>query len=519
MHTSRISKLLSELNQLKWNITYKGIMIGFASGILVTLYRFGIEFGTETSLKAYDILRLHPLYILPWSLLILLIGFITYKLIKLEPYAKGSGIPQVEGMLLFGMKMKWHAILFIRFAAGILTSFFGVSLGREGPSIQIGASGGQALAGKIGKNKLEKNYLITAGASAGLSAAFNAPLSGAIFALEEVHRTFSPNILIAATTSALVADVTSKYFFGLEPVLSFIKIPQLPIRYYIWLIPLGILSGVVGSITNKGLLEITRFYQFIPEFLRPTIALFFALFCGIFIPQVLGGGQNLIALSINLNTGFVLLIVFIVTKLLFTCLCFGSGLPGGIFMPILSIGALAGCILGQILTQFGLPAQFIPAFCVCAMAGTMSSSVKAPVTSILLMAEMTGSLVHLFPVAAVSLIALLISDLLKISPIYEELLDRLTIENKEQFTTQKTGAIVEIPVELGSKVAGNKIKNINWPDGALIISIKRGNKEMVPNGNTLILHGDYLVILSSEQKYEDMSRGLACLCQFKCADD
>lgn len=515
MNNSRISKLLSDMNQLKWNVTYKGILIGFLCGILVTLYRFGIEFGTEEALKLYAFLRLHPLYILPWSIIIIIAGFITYKLIKLEPYAKGSGIPQVEGILLFGMKMKWHTILVVRFMAGLLTSFFGVSLGREGPSIQIGASGGQALAEKIGKNKLEKNYLITAGASAGLSAAFNAPLSGVIFALEEVHRTFSPTILIAATTSALVADVTSKYFFGLKPVLSFLKIPQLPIEYYIWLLPLGIISGFVGAVTNKGLLSVSSVYRLVPEYLRPTIALFFALFCGLLIPQVLGGGQNLIEISENVDTGIGLLMVYIIIKLIFTCICFGSGIPGGIFMPILSIGALAGCILGQTLTQFGLPSQFIPVFCVCAMAGTLSGSVKAPITSILLMAEMTGSLVHLLPVAAVSLIALLISDLLKISPIYEVLLERLTQENKEQFIMQKTGAVVEIPVELGSKVAGNKIKEINWPEGTLIISIKRGNKELVPNGNTKIMHGDYLVILSSEQKYEEMNRSLIQLCHFK----
>lgn len=512
MTNSRTSKLLSNLNQLKWNVAYKGIIVGFISGILVTIYRYGIEYGTEIAKKVYTFLRIHPTFILPWLLLIAIAGFLIHQLIKLEPYAKGSGIPQVEGIILFGMKMKWYTILLVRFIAGIITSFFGVSLGREGPSIQIGACGSQTVAGKLSNNKLEKNYLITAGASAGLSAAFNAPLSGVIFALEEVHRSFSPTVLIAATTSALVADVTSKYFFGLKPVFSFLEIPQLPIRYYIWLLPLGILSGLVGSITNKGLLGISLFYNKIPAFLRPTLALLIALPCGLLIPQILGGGQNLIELSEHADTGFTLLFILLITKLLFTCLCFGSGIPGGIFMPILSIGALAGCIMGKLAMMTGLPSSFVAAFCVCAMAGTMSSSVKAPVTSILLMAEMTGSLVHLLPVAAVSLIALLTSDLLNISPIYEVLLDRLTLENKEQFNQQETGAIVEMPVEPGSKIDGYKIMDIQWPSGTLVIGLKRGNKEFVPNGSTQILHGDYLVILSSEQRYEEISRNLSYLC-------
>ena len=108
--------------------------------------------------------------------------------------------------------MKWHTVLLVRYLVGFLTSLFGLSLGREGPSIQIGAAGALAFAENSTNNKLKENYLVTAGASAGLAAAFNAPLSGIIFALEEVHRTFSPNILIATTTSALTADIVSKLF-------------------------------------------------------------------------------------------------------------------------------------------------------------------------------------------------------------------------------------------------------------------------------------------------------------------
>jgi H+/Cl- antiporter ClcA len=92
--------------------------------------------------------------------------------------ASGSGIPQVEGLLLYGMKIKGHTVLAVRLAGGILCSFFGLSLGREGPSIQIGAAGSQAVAKKISKDKLEENCLINGGAAAGLSAAFSARFRG-----------------------------------------------------------------------------------------------------------------------------------------------------------------------------------------------------------------------------------------------------------------------------------------------------------------------------------------------------
>ena len=513
MGKSRMYQMMSDLNKLKWSVTYKGILAGVVSGLLVTFYRLGIEYGTGKSLQAYGFLRLHPIWILPWVLCIAVAGFVTYWLIKLEPCARGSGIPQVEGIVLLGMKMKWNTILAVRFLAGILTSFFGVSLGREGPSIQIGACGSQAVAEKLAKNKLEENYLITAGASAGLSAAFNAPLSGIMFALEEVHRSFSPNILIAATTAALTADVVSKSFFGLRPVLSYTQIPQLPIHYYFCLVILGILCGVVGAIANKSLLGIGRLYQKIPAFLHPTVALLIALPCGLLIPHVLGGGQSLIQLSERAGAGIAMMIVYLVVKMVFTCTSFGSGIPGGIFMPILSFGALTGCIFGQAISMMGLSAKYIPIFCVCAMAGVLSGSVKSPVTSILLMAEMTGSLVHLLPVAAVAFIALLTSDLLKVSPIYEVLLERIAGQSKEGSRRKKPGAVLEIPVELGSQAAGKMVKEVPWPEGALIVGLNRGRQEFVPNGNTQIVQGDYLVVLSTEQRYGEMQKALTALCR------
>jgi len=512
MSHSKVYHMLSDLNALKWSLAGKGILAGLLSGFLVVLYRLGVEYGTESAVHIYAYLKQHPWYLLLWAGLLLLVGYLTHLLVKWEPYAKGSGIPQVEGIVLFGMKMKWHAILLVRFLAGVMTSFFGVSLGREGPSIQIGACGSQAVAKKISKNKLEENCLITAGASAGLSAAFNAPLSGIIFALEEIHRSFSPNILIAATTAALTADVVSKYVFGLETVLHFVEVPQLEFVYYLWLPVIGVLSGVVGAGVNKALLLATDLYQRLPAKLRPSLALLFALPCGIFLPEVLGGGQTLIHLSQEAKTGFAMMAIFFLAKILLTCTSFGSGIPGGIFMPVLAIGAVSGGMIALAAVQLGLPKEYISVFCVCAMAGVLSGTVKAPITSILLMAEMTGSLVHLLPVASVAFIALLTSDLLKTSPIYEVLLERLTGDREQQSKKHKKCTVIEIPVELGSMAAGKKIKEVPWPEGALIVALRRGEQELIPNGDTEIRHGDYLVVLSSQQHFEDMNVNFMEMC-------
>ncbi len=513
MEKSKIYRLLSELNGLRWNLIYKSGLVGLVSGVLVSLYRLGIELGTEKAIQAYGFLSGHPIFILPWLLLIVFASAIIHKLITLEPNAKGSGIPQVEGIVLLGMKMKWYTILLVRFAAGIIVSFFGLSVGREGPSIQIGACGAQALSKIVGGNKVEKNYLITAGAAAGLSAAFNAPLSGIVFTLEEVHRSFSPYILAAVTTAALTADFVSNLLFGMRPVLDFLDIPQMPLHFYPWLILTGLLSGIVGSLTNKCLLYAATLYGKIPSFSHQMFALLVAIPCGVLVPQVLGGGQNLIQIAKEANEGMGMIFVFLVVKLVFTCISFGSGIPGGIFLPILSIGALTGGLLGQIALGAGMPSVYISVICVCAMAGALSSSVKAPITSILLMAEMTGSLVQLLPVAIVAFLALFTSDLLKITPIYEVLLDRIANKTRTKVNDQSSGrALMEIPVELGSFVAGKRIQEISWPAGLLIVSLHRGNEEIVPNGSTKICQGDYLVVLSSVYNYDEMSQILRSLC-------
>ncbi len=511
---TKFFKVLSKLSSIKWSIALKGIFTGLIAGFLAVLYRFGIEFAAETAVKIYDYLKQNTIMILPWIILITAAGLFIAWLVKLEPMATGSGIPQVEGLLLYGLKIRWYSVLLVRFIAGIISAFFGLSLGREGPSIQIGASGSQAVAKRISKNKLEENYLITGGAAAGLSAAFNAPLSGIVFTLEEVHRSFSGLVLIAATTAALTADVVSKCFFGLKPVLSFAATPALPGAFYVWLIPLGILSGLIGATLNKALLGFQKAFRKIPSYLRPCIALLIALPIGLFIPAVLGGGLNLVQIAEKAKSGIAVIALYLVVKFIFTCTSFGSGAPGGIFMPILAVGALTGSFMGLIALQFGLPAEYIPDFAVCAMAGALSGSVKAPVTSILLIVEMTGSITHMLPVAACSFIALFISDVLKTTPIYEALLERI-VENDKEVKNNKLGGLIEVSVEMGSIITDKAVRDIDWPQGVLLVGIRRGDSDIVPNGNTKILPGDYLVIMSSENTYKELNVNIRDLCHAK----
>ncbi|WP_101617294.1 ClC family H(+)/Cl(-) exchange transporter [Bifidobacterium margollesii] len=546
-----------------------GVLIGLVSGVLVVAYRLGIEYGVEFARWMYGQIRQTPWLIAPWAMAAVAAGVLIAWMIRKEPMASGSGIPQTEGVVLFGLRMRWQTILPVRFIGGLLAGAFGLSMGREGPSIQIGASGAQFVAHRLRRGRredMQEHYLVTAGAAAGLSAAFSAPLSGMMFALEGVHRSFSPAILMGATAASLTADFVSKYCFGLTPVLDFGSLPQLPIGQYVWVLPLGVVAGLVGVVMNRALLGFQTLFGRLPAMIRPVVALGLALPVGLMLPQVLGGGANLIALAEHVGggmgdgdvltaggsgaasgadvaaglqsaaagfdsvrdaaeVGLGMMALLFVVKVLFTATSFGAGTPGGIFMPILSVGALGGGICGLAAHQIaGLPAQSIPLFAVCGMAGTLSASVKTPITSILLTVEMSGTVTHMLPVALAAFIGLLVSDVLHTKPIYGALLERYMEQHPNDPAVRAAGTrvpgkvgrgVMEFPVEMGAPADAHRVRDVAWPSGCLIVGLRRGESEIVPRGDTQVRAGDYLIVLFSGEDAPAVREAMDALCRLQ----
>ena len=122
-------EVLTSLNQMKWRIALKGILVGLVAGLMVVAYRYGMEFALEKAQQAYAYIRLNPWTLLPWLALVLVAGWVIARLMKYEPLACGGGVPQVEGMLIHGLKIKVAPVLLVRYAAGLLAAFFGLSFG------------------------------------------------------------------------------------------------------------------------------------------------------------------------------------------------------------------------------------------------------------------------------------------------------------------------------------------------------------------------------------------------------
>lgn len=500
-----IYNVLTRWRDFRLKLLFEGILIGLLSGILVVMFRLLLEKAELLREKLYALMHVtSPLLTVMWFIALVLISYILSFIVRKEPMAGGSGIPQVKGILMGKLKMNWLRVIIGKFIGGVMAIGAGLSLGREGPSVQLGAAVGQGVSRLLGRLRIEEKYLITCGSSAGLAAAFNAPLAGAIFALEELHKNFSPVVLTSAVAASLTADLVTQQFFGQKPIFDFSILPTLPIKYYFYLISLGVIIGILGVVFNWFLIRTLQIYSkltWLPDQLKPAIPLLAGGILGFVLPEALGGGNNLINALGQVRYSLLMLVLLLVVKFLFTMVSYGSGVPGGIFLPMLVIGALAGDIYGNVVVQYlHMNPQYIGNFVVFAMAAYFTSVVKAPVTGSILIMEMTGSFSHLFALVTVSMTAYIVSDVLKSKPVYDILLERSLKRRKMavDLPEDSNKCISEISVCVGSTLSGKRIKDIEWPPHCLLVGIRRGEAELIPRGDTRIYSGDCLIVLSDD---------------------
>lgn len=484
----------------------EGLLTGAAAGLVVLLYRIALTYAGRWLNAIVHFIEGNAMKTAGWFLVLFLLALLTGKLVKWEPMISGSGIPQVEGEILGKLNQNWKRVLPAKFLGGFLCLLGGLSLGREGPSIQLGAMTGQGISRVLNRGKTEEKYIMTCGASAGLAAAFHAPLAGMMFSLEEIHKGFSVTILVSVMTASVTADYISSCIIGLDPVFQFRLEHVLPQNYYWLLIVLGIFLGVMGVLYNKGMLKAQELYKkwkWLDETKRLIIAFMAAGIMAVVMPSVLGSGGDLI---VSLTEGEMILSAVLLTfvaKFLFSAVSFGSGAPGGIFFPLLILGALLGGAFSMVCVELiGIDPVYINNFVLLAMAGYFTSIVRAPITGIILLFEMSGSVSQMLSLAIVSVAAYITATLLKSEPIYDSLLGRL-LEGKEK----KNGGgapgrqkmLSEFVIMSGSVLEGRMVMNIHWPGNCLLVAVERGGKELIPRGKTRLEAGDRLTVLTDER--------------------
>ncbi len=505
---SEIKNILSRWYGSQFAIVLQSILIGFVTGFVVVGFRFALQWAGGLRSTVYEWLSsASPGVLFLWVLLVIGVGLFLGWMSYVKPMIKGSGIPQIKGALLRKLRLGWWPELPMKIIAGVLGLGFGMSLGREGPSVQVGAYVGRGFLGILKRPDIERKYLITSGAAAGLAAAFNAPLAGVLFALEELHRHFSPLLLACSMGASLAGDFVASRFFGLGPIFDFHTIEVLPLADMPWILILGALCALGGDLFKRALYAAQDLYVSlkIPEIVRPVLPMLLTIPLSFFLVDAVEGGHNVIEQLASASFGFWFLLLLFFVKIVFTAFCYGSGVAGGIFLPLLVAGALMGEAFGQILVGLGLSQSGTALnFVIIGMAAFFTGVVRAPVTGAVLILEMSGNFNHLLGLVSACMAAYVIGDLIHSKPVYDVLLQRLLVRNPSLYrNTPGRKVLLEIPVPVGSKLAGRLIKSVPWPDGTLVVGVLRGESDLVPNGNTELFLGDVVLVLTDESRASD----------------
>lgn len=494
----------------------EGVLVGVAAGIVVLLYRIMLEYAGKWLNAILSFAGQRPAYMAGWFLVLMIMAFIVARLVKFETMISGSGIPQLKGEMIGKVDQCWYRVIPAKFAGGFLCMLGGLALGREGPSIQIGAMAGKGISKWFDRGKTEERFLLTCGASAGLAAAFHAPLAGVLFSLEEIHKNFSTAVLLSVTTASLTADCLCTAILGEASVFQFEIIHELPIGYYWTIVVLGILLGVLGAFYNWFTLKVQELYKR-ADFLGNTGKIMIPFLCagvlGFTAPELLGSGHNLVEYLTNADVALGTVVFILAGRFLFSAVSFGSGAPGGIFFPLLVLGGFIGGVFATAgVEYFGLDPMYINNFVLLAMAGYFSAIVRAPLTGIVLIFEMTGNLNHMLSLSIVSIVSYIVASLLRSKPIYESLLDRLLAKQGERDAQSnvREKILASFVIGQGSQPDDSCISEIQWPDNCLLVSVQRGAEEIIPKGKTKLQAGDVVVIMMDERDtayvYEKMNR-------------
>lgn len=509
-------------------IAGESFIVGILTGLAVTAFRKSIDFLSSLRIDVYDKAvsgLLNPAFGTIFSLgvlilTIIILGLFMGFIIKKYPMIKGSGVSQIKGKFMKKLDMTPWPELPLKFLGGVLNISAGLSVGREGPSVQIGAYIGSAFE-KIGKTShIERVCLVTSGAAAGLAATFGAPFAGIVFAIEDLHQYLSPLLLTCVMLGAFAGDLTASFFFKQGAIFDFHGLQLFPIKYFGWLILMGAAAALIGHLFKKSIYTSQKMYGKlkIPPQFSPLIPYLISIPVCLFFPLAASGGDHLIEALAEHSFPLSMLVLILAAKIIFTGLSAGSGAIGGIFVPLLSCGALTGIIFSNILVYFNLiEAQYAVNLMVFAMAAFFTTVIKAPITAIVLLAETSGNLFHLGGLVLTTAAAYITANIIKSLPndevLLKQILDSEDFANKKEKAEEHGKQVFEVCVSPESFLDGKKIMDIQWPDDCLIVSIARGEEEIIPDGSTYISAGDRLVVLTHGHYVESHLEQIAEMAQ------
>jgi len=371
-----------------------------------------------------------PLLVACAALLTMVATVAVYAVVRHSaPEAGGSGIQEVEGAMEGLREVRWTRVLPVKFFGGIAAIGSGLVLGREGPTIHIGASVAAMCSGFRPVGRTDRTGLLAAGAAAGLACAFNAPIAAVLFITEETRKQFPYRFrtYMGVITASLLATVMTEVIGGKAPDLSMSattpSLHALPL-----FVLLGGLLGGIGVLFNRALLRALAFAgtaQAKAPYVYPAAVGLVVGALMVLYPHGVTGGEAVVRTLVAEQPGLAVLLLLAVVRFCTTVASYSSGVPGGIFAPMLSLAGCVGLAFGSAAHVLGPDWGATPtAFAIAAMGGLFTASVRSPLVGVVLTLELTGAYTLAVPLLATSLVANLVAWSLGGRPIYEQLLAR-----------------------------------------------------------------------------------------------
>jgi CIC family chloride channel protein len=395
------------------------IAIGILAGFCVVIFRIAIA-STRLWLLGSSMHPSAPRVILVPALMGLLIAVLA---VRFFPRVRGSGINQTKGALYIYDGYIGAETVVGRFVLSALAIGSGQSLGPEDPSLQIGAGLASALGRWLKLSKERLRLVAPVGAAAGLAAAFNAPITAVLFVIEEVIGRWSGGILGAVVLSAISSVVVERWFMGDEPLF---RVPQYHLDFGGELAAyaiLGVVGGVASLVFVKTIKNLRPRLRRLPQwsqYLQPGVAGLLIGFIAIWYPQVMGAGYEWIDLAMHNRFPWEVLGIIAGLKLLSTALSFATGTPGGLFAPVLFMGAMLGGSVAMLEQQL-FPAIAVPvgAYALVGMGALFAGILRAPMSSVFMTLEVSGNYSIILPVVICNTISYLISRGFQEVPLFD----------------------------------------------------------------------------------------------------
>ena len=496
-----------------------GAFTGLLVGTIVYFFKWVAEWLTEKSGEIYHFAQSNPWIAVAVVAGAVALAFVAYFLQRWAPETMGGGIPRAEGVLRGLLTFRWLRSAIAVVINSWISFFVGLPLGSEGPSVLLGTSiGGGTCRLPLSHNSWDR-YIMTGGACAGFAVATGAPVTGILFALEEAHKRFTPMIFLMAMSSVLFG-VTASNLWAMaighspEPLFAvgeLVSLGQFAMKD-IWVpLLLGVAIAIVACGYNLFVFFIGKLYDTklkrVPQWVKLIVVFVLTAIIGLIAfgdfdgTNALFGGGGLIVGLAKGNFTWKIIFVLLVIRFLTIAFSTGSGATGGVFIPMLSIGALLGALLGNLFIAMGMPEELFPTVVMLSMSAFMGATTRAPLTALVFMVECTWSFSNLFYVAITVFISYFICEIVNVEPLYDVLLERMIHKQN----AGKTHQILRLTyvVQEGAFAVGKSVRDVLWPSNTKVSDIVASDKvkRMDDDGEKKMHVGDTLTIIT--QTYDE----------------